>query len=167
MNILEDFRHIKAFVFDMDGVLTDGTLIIQSRTEWLRKMHIRDGHAISVAAKKGYRIAIISGSFSDPMKKRLKYLGVQDVYMRVADKQERLLRYMKKFNLSANEVLYMGDDIPDICCLKIAGLSCMPADGAHELQTFVRYVSPQKGGDGCVRDVIYKVLKLNGHWEQD
>jgi 3-deoxy-D-manno-octulosonate 8-phosphate phosphatase (KDO 8-P phosphatase) len=164
MNLLDQFKKIKTFVFDMDGVLTDGTLIVQSGTEWLRKMHIRDGYAIKEATDKGYRIVIISGSSSGPVKKRLKLLGVKDVYMSECDKKERLAKYMKKHALNADEILYMGDDIPDYGVMKIVGLASMPNDGADELKTICKYISPYKGGEGCVRDVIEKVLKLNNDW---
>ena len=167
MNILEQFKDIKTFVFDMDGVLTDGTLLIYSGTEWLRKMHIRDGHALKEASEKGYRIIIISGSSSVPVKKRLHLLGVKDVYMSEPDKKERLEKYIKKHSLNPQEILYMGDDVPDVTCMQMVGLPCMPNDGAHELKGISKYISPYKGGEGCVRDVIEKVMKLNNKWSAE
>jgi 3-deoxy-D-manno-octulosonate 8-phosphate phosphatase (KDO 8-P phosphatase) len=165
MNILKDFEMVSTFVFDMDGVLTDGTLLVKSGTEWLRKMHIKDGYALQLAIKKNYRVVILSKSFSDPVKERLQLLGVHDVFMRINDKKEKLNEYIKQHGLSATEVLFMGDDIPDHPCMQIAGLACCPYDAAPDIKQTVKYISPFKGGEGCVRDVIEKVLKLHGKWE--
>lgn len=165
MNILSLFKKIKTFVFDMDGVLTDGSLLILSDTEWLRKMDIKDGYAMHVAANNGYRIIVISGSTSKPAKKRLHQLGVKDVFMGVADKKKILQKYIAQHKLNEVEVLYMGDDIPDYGCMQIVGLPCCPADAASDLKQIVKYISPFNGGKGCVRDVIEKVLKLHRKWE--
>jgi 3-deoxy-D-manno-octulosonate 8-phosphate phosphatase, YrbI family len=165
MNILENFKAITTFVFDMDGVLTDGMLLHLSGTEWLRRTSMRDGHAIKTASSKGYRIVVLSGSISKPVKVRMEFLGVKDVFMAVADKKEKFVKYMKKHSLKPEEVLYMGDDIPDYKCMQIAGLPCCPADAAPEIRQIAKYISPFKGGEGCVRDVIEKVLKLHGKWE--
>ena len=165
--LLQEFKAITTFVFDMDGVLTDGTLLHLSGTKWLRRTSMRDGHAIKEASKKGYRIVVLSGSISRPVKKRMEFLGVSDVFMAVADKKEKLQDYMKTHSLKAEEVLYMGDDIPDYQCMRIAGLSCCPADAATEIKQAAKYISPFKGGEGCVRDVIEKVLKLHDKWEFD
>lgn len=163
-NILAAFKPIKTFVFDMDGVLTDGSLLIHDNTEWLRTMDIKDGYAMHVAANNGFRMVVISGSTSEASKTRLAHLGVKDVFMGVPDKKELLQKYMADHNLDASEVLYMGDDIPDYGCMGIVGLSCCPADGVSDLKQVVKYISPFNGGRGCVRDVIEKVLKLNGKW---
>ena len=167
MNILSEFKLIKTFVFDMDGVLTDGSLLIFSDTEYLRKMDIKDGYAMHVAANNGYRMVVISGSTSAPSIKRLQHLGVKDVFMGVPDKKELLLKYITEHDLDPKEILYMGDDIPDYGCMGVVGLSCCPADAASDLKEIVKYISPFNGGHGCVRDVIEKVLKLNGQWELD
>ena len=164
-NILAAFRSIKTFVFDMDGVLTDGSLLISTDTEYLRTMDIKDGYAMHVAANNNYRMVVISGSISKPAIKRLKHVGVKDVFMGVEDKKELLQKYIAEHKLDPEEVLYMGDDIPDYRCMKIVGVSCCPADAAVELKQIVKYISPFNGGHGCVRDVIEKVLKLNGKWE--
>lgn len=163
--VLENFKAITTFVFDMDGVLTDGSLLHISGTEWIRKTSMRDGHAIKHASTKNYRIAVLSGSTSKQVKERLHYLGIKDVFMTVPDKKEKFLKYIKKHSLKPEEVLYMGDDIPDYKCMQIAGLPCCPADAATEIKQVAKYVSPFKGGEGCVRDVIEKVLKLHGKWE--
>jgi 3-deoxy-D-manno-octulosonate 8-phosphate phosphatase (KDO 8-P phosphatase) len=165
MNSLTAFKNIKTFVFDMDGVLTDGTLLISKDHEWLRRMHIRDGYALQLAVKKGYRIVVLSGSVSLPVKKRLHLLGIRDVYMMVTDKKVKLEKYIKKHGLSPQEILYMGDDIPDLDSMQTVGLPCCPSDAATELKAVSKYISPLKGGEGCVRDVLEKVLNLNGDWE--
>jgi len=164
INILARFKLIKTFVFDMDGVLTDGSLLIINENEWLRKMDIKDGYAMHVAANHGYNMIVISGSTSEPSKKRLYHLGVKDVFMGVPDKKQLLQKYIAEKNFTANEVLYMGDDIPDYGCMDVVGLSCCPADAVNELKQIVKYISPFNGGHGCVRDVIEKVLKLQGNW---
>lgn len=164
-NILAKFKLIKTFVFDMDGVLTDGSLIILNDTEWLRKMDIKDGYAMHAAANNNYRMVVISGSTSNPSIKRLNHLGVKDVFMGVPDKKILLQKYIVENDLNPDEVLYMGDDIPDYGCMEIVGLPCCPADAVNDIKQKVKYISPFNGGHGCVRDVIEKVLKLNGNWE--
>jgi 3-deoxy-D-manno-octulosonate 8-phosphate phosphatase (KDO 8-P phosphatase) len=126
---------------------------------------MRDGNAIKHASKAGYRIVVLSGSLSNPVKIRMKFLGVKDVFMTVADKKEKFVKYMKKHSLKPEEILYMGDDIPDYRCMEMVGLPCCPADAATEIKQIAKYISPFKGGEGCVRDVIEKVLKLHGKWE--
>ena len=167
MNILERFKPVTTFVFDMDGVLTDGTLLVESGSEWLRKMHIRDGFALQLAVKKGFRVVVISKSISVPVKERLELLGIKDVFMRVKDKREKLEQYSGEHGLEKDEVLFMGDDMPDLPCMKLAGLATCPADAAIDIRNVADYISPFKGGEGCVRDVIEKVLKLNAKWDID
>jgi 3-deoxy-D-manno-octulosonate 8-phosphate phosphatase (KDO 8-P phosphatase) len=167
MNILSRLRFVKAFVFDMDGVLTDGTLIISDDGQWLRKMNIRDGYALQLAVKSGYRVAVISGSESAPVEKRLRQLGVADVFMNINDKEGFLKDYLSDNNISLSETLFMGDDIPDYNCMVIAGFGCCPSDAVAEIKQVSSYISPMPGGYGCVRDVIEKVLKLNNKWSLD
>jgi 3-deoxy-D-manno-octulosonate 8-phosphate phosphatase (KDO 8-P phosphatase) len=164
MNILEKFKAITTFVFDMDGVLTDGTLLIMPDGEWIRQMHIRDGYALQLAVKKGYHVCIITGSWSEPVKDRLIRLGITDIFQRVSDKVSCLETYMQEKGLKQEEVLYMGDDMPDFEVLQIAGLGSCPADAVPDIRELSVYISPEKGGHGCVRDVIEKVLRLNNHW---
>lgn len=165
MNILKSFKAVTTFVFDMDGVLTDGTLLILKGTEWLRKMHIKDGYALQLAATKGYRVVVLSKSNSEPVKERLQVLGVKDVFMKVTDKRVKLEEYIKEHKLNPGEVLFMGDDVPDYTCMRMSGLPCCPSDAVTDIKEIAKYVSPLKGGEGCVRDVIEKVLKLHGKWE--
>jgi 3-deoxy-D-manno-octulosonate 8-phosphate phosphatase (KDO 8-P phosphatase) len=164
MNLLEKFIPIKVFVFDMDGVLTDGSLLIFPGGEWVRKMNIKDGYALQLAAKKGYRIVVITGSASPPVAERLQALGVQFVFQKVSDKLSLLKKWMKEEAHTAAEVLYMGDDIPDLEVMQYAGVATCPADAVTEIKAIAHYISVFNGGAGCVRDVIEKVLRLNNHW---
>ena len=167
MNILSHFKPIKTFVFDVDGVLTDGTLLILKDGQMARRMNIKDGYALQLAVKKGYRVVILSGGTSEEVKERLQRLKVTDVFMQVENKQKFLTAYVNKNNLSWSEILFMGDDIPDYNCMMLAALACCPADAAQEIKHISKYISAYKGGGGCVRDVIEKVLKLNAHWDLD
>lgn len=164
MLILSRFKLIKTFVFDMDGVLTDGAVIVNRNNNWLRRMSIRDGYALQLAVKSGYAVIVISGSSSSFVSSRLNKLGVSDVFMGVKDKVEFLMKLQVEREFSWNELLYMGDDIPDYECMKMAGLAVCPADAAFEIKEIASYISPFEGGCGCVRDVIEKVLKLNNKW---
>lgn len=167
MNVLEQFRHIRAFIFDVDGVLTDGTVQLLPGGEQSRKMNTRDGYALQLAVKMGYRIAVISGGRSESVVSRLNGLGITDVFTNVTNKVDRLEDYALEHDLMWEQVLYMGDDIPDYRAMQLCGLAACPADAAPEIKSISRYISPVTGGHGCVRDVIEKVLKLNGHWLLD
>lgn len=164
MNLLEQFKKITTFVFDVDGVLTDGTVLLVGEGVQARRMHIKDGFALQMAIKNGYRIRIISGGNSPDVVHRLEKLGLHDIHMSVLDKGIMLQEYMTSNQLSKEEVLYMGDDLPDIPAMNIAGLSCCPADAVNEVKEAAIFVSHLNGGHACVRDVIEKVLKLNDHW---
>jgi 3-deoxy-D-manno-octulosonate 8-phosphate phosphatase (KDO 8-P phosphatase) len=165
MNILEQFKKITTFIFDVDGVLTDGTVLVLSDGVQARRMHIKDGFALQMALKNGYRVKIISGGDSPQVTSRLNKLGVEDISMSVTDKRKFLAAYMEQNGLRKEEVLYMGDDLPDLPSLGIVGLSCCPLDAVSEVRSRVHYVSPLNGGFACVRDVIEKVLRLNDHWD--
>lgn len=166
MDILEQFKNVKIFVFDVDGVLTDGTVLVLEGLQ-ARRMSIKDGFALQMAIKKGYKILIISGGYSEAVKERLAKLGVRHVHMAVEDKKTFLSDYVKRCKLKWAELLYMGDDIPDYGLMKLVGIPCCPADAVPEIRDIVNYISPFNGGSGCVRDVIEKVLKLNDHWDYD
>jgi 3-deoxy-D-manno-octulosonate 8-phosphate phosphatase (KDO 8-P phosphatase) len=167
MNLLTQFKSVTTFVFDIDGVLTDGTVLLLENGLQARQMHVRDGLALQMALKGGYRVIIISGAYSEPVLQRLKYLGLDEIFLSVKDKLGFLRKYLAEHALPWNEILFMGDDLPDIPVLKEAGLSCCPADAAMEVRNTSLYISPIKGGHGCVRDVIEKVLKLNEKWYVD
>ena len=165
MNILDQFKQITTFVFDVDGVLTDGTLFVFDDGQFVRRMSIKDGFALQLAVKKGYRVVIISGGASDAVTQRLNRLGINDVFMQVTNKKGKLTEYAQQHSLKWSEVLFMGDDIPDFEVMEQVGLPCAPSDAATEIKQIAKYISLLPGGQGCAREVIEKVLKLNGHWE--
>ena len=164
MNVLTDFKKVTTFIFDIDGVLTDGTVLVLRDGLQARQMHVKDGFGLQMAIKNGYRVFIISGGISEESKKRLEYLGLKDIYLGIADKTKFINDLLNDNSIKWEEVLYMGDDLPDIPIMKKVGLSCCPADAVNEVKSIVKYISPINGGWGCVRDVIEKVLKVNGHW---
>ena len=148
----------------MDGVLTDGSLTIDKENNWLRKMCVRDGYALQLAVKSGFGVMVISGSDAPEVTDRLNRLGITDVFMKVKDKEKFLMALLKEKGLTLNEILFMGDDIPDYTCMRIAGIGACPTDAATEIKEVASYISPFRGGSGCVRDVIEKVLKLHSKW---
>lgn len=165
MNLLELFAPIRTFVFDVDGVLTDGSLMLTEDGHMLRSMNIKDGYAMQLAIKKGYKVWIISGGKSEAVRLRLNKLGISDVHIGIESKKEVLNEIVAASLTSYNNVLYMGDDIPDYAAMQLCGLPCCPNDAVAEIRAVSKYISPLNGGKGCVRDVIEKVLKLNGDWE--
>jgi len=165
--MLDIFKNINVFVFDIDGVLTDGSLLVMDGGLMIRRMQVKDGYALQLAVKRGYSIFVISGGNSPQVKERLSKLGVEDVYMPVENKLEKLIELINKYQLQKEEILYMGDDIPDLEVMQYCGLACCPADAVSEIKTISKYISPLKGGEGCVRDVIEKVMKLQGKWILD
>lgn len=167
MNILAAFKPIRLFVLDVDGVLTDGSLLLMDDGQQLRRMNIKDGYALQLAIKKGYHILIISGAQSEAVKKRLLKLGITNVMMGVLHKSGTLQAFMQQHGFSKEQVLFMGDDMPDFKVMQLVGLPCCPSDAVAEIRNLASYISPLKGGEGCVRDIIEKVLKLNGHWNDD
>jgi len=167
MNLLERFKKITTFIFDVDGVLTDGTVLLVGGEVQARRMNIKDGFALQMAIKNGYRVRIISGGHSPEVVQRLKKLGLEDIHMSVHDKGAMLQEYITVNRLRKEEVIYMGDDLPDIPAMDIAGLPCCPADAVVEVKEAASYISDFAGGHACVRDVIEKVLKLNGKWTYD
>ena len=167
MNVLELFKPITTLVFDVDGVLTDGTLLILPDGLMARRMNIKDGYGLQLAVKKGYHVVIISGGNSPEVKDRLQKLGVAEVFMQVKDKVEVLAGFVEKNSLSWGEVLYMGDDIPDLEVMNKVALPCCPRDAVQEVRSVSKYISHLDGGFGCGRDVIEKVMKVRGHWTDD
>jgi 3-deoxy-D-manno-octulosonate 8-phosphate phosphatase (KDO 8-P phosphatase) len=160
-------KQITTFVFDVDGVLTDGMVLVTTEGELLRKMNVQDGYAIKTAIQKGYRICIISGGTNDGVSKRLKGLGVEDVFLGAHDKEAIFGQYLQHHGIDAEHVLYMGDDIPDIPAMSKAGLPCAPQNAVPEVKATCNYISHKNGGEGCVRDVIEQVLKVRGDWFQN
>jgi 3-deoxy-D-manno-octulosonate 8-phosphate phosphatase (KDO 8-P phosphatase) len=164
-NLLTLFKPITTFVFDVDGVLTDGNLFLFPGGEMVRRMSIKDGYALQLAVKQGYTVIIISGGISELVKERLLRLGVSQVFLGVTDKKQLLENYVAENKLSWNQVLFMGDDIPDLEVMEQPGLlACCPADAVPEIKKASQYISLLNGGMGCARDVIEKTLKLNDKW---
>ncbi|MBX2985993.1 MAG: HAD hydrolase family protein [Bacteroidia bacterium] len=164
MLILEKLTQVKAFIFDVDGVLSDGRVLITEEGAQLRNMSIKDGYALKKAMESGYLIAIISGGNSQGVKERLLYLGIKEVYLGVRNKIEIFDKLIEEYELKPTEVLYMGDDIPDIEILRKCGVPCCPANAVVEVKEICSYISPNIGGHECVRDVIEKTLKVKGQW---
>jgi 3-deoxy-D-manno-octulosonate 8-phosphate phosphatase (KDO 8-P phosphatase) len=166
-NYKELLKNITTLIFDYDGVFTEGKILLLENGDQLRTANVKDGYALQLAIKKGYRIAVISGGTSDSIKVRLEKLGLQDVFIRVEHKIQVYNKYLKKYNLDPREVLFMGDDIPDYQIMKEAGVAVCPADAAEEIKSLSHYISHVKGGDGCVRDIIEQVMKIQGKWMTD
>lgn len=160
----EHLNQIKTFVFDVDGVLTDGNIQISTRGELLRTMNTKDGYAMKMAQNAGYTVCIISGGKNEGVRARLRDLGITDIYLGVSDKVEQMDEFFDIYNIKPEEVLYMGDDIPDYYPMKLVGLPCCPQDAVPEVKEVSLYVSHKKGGEGCVRDVIEQVMKVQGKW---
>jgi 3-deoxy-D-manno-octulosonate 8-phosphate phosphatase (KDO 8-P phosphatase) len=167
MNLLEYFKPITTLIFDIDGVLTDGSILVFENGEQVRRMSIKDGYALQLAVKKKYNMVAISGANGVGAGIRLQKLGITHIFLNVADKTKVLDEFLHQHRLDWNETLYMGDDIPDFRPMQKAGMPCAPADAAPEILATARYISPYGGGRGCVRDVIEKLLRLHGNWELD
>ncbi len=163
-NFKEGLINIKAFVFDIDGVLSLQTISLNSFGVPSRTVNLRDGYALQLAVKKGYHVGIISGSSSKEYKKRLKLLGISDVYLNSRAKLDHFNAFVRKHNLTKSEVLFMGDDIPDFEVMKQAGVAVCPYDADSEIKQVSSYISDKKGGEGCVRDVVEQVLRLHNNW---
>ncbi len=167
MNILAAFNDVKLFVFDVDGVLTDGSLILLNDGQMARTMNIKDGYALQLAIKKGYQILIVSGGNSQAVKDRLYKLGIENIFMGLTDKASVVNSFLAKEKIESKHALYMGDDLPDLLPMQCVQLICCPADAANEILKIAHYISPKEGGRGCVRDVIEKVLKLHNKWNEE
>lgn len=167
MNVLEYFKKIHTLIFDVDGVLTDSSLLILEDGKLLRLMNVRDGLAIKMALAAGLRVVIITGGKSNGVIERLRGLGVTDIYSGVDTKIDKYEEFLLLNDLSNDDeegILYMGDDLPDYEVMRRVGLPTCPRDATYEITNIARYVSPLNGGAGCVRDVIEKILKLRGKW---
>jgi 3-deoxy-D-manno-octulosonate 8-phosphate phosphatase (KDO 8-P phosphatase) len=160
----EQLAEISTFIFDVDGVLTNGNVTITSSGELLRTMNIKDGYALKSAVDAGFHIAIISGGSNEGVRKRLQGLGIADIYLGISDKIEQLETYFDMYDIRSEEALYMGDDLPDFEVMQRVGLPCCPQDAAPEIKAISHYISHKNGGEGCVRDIIEQVLKVQGKW---
>lgn len=165
MDLIHDkLKNIKAFVFDVDGVMTDGSVIGTEDGHFLRNFNIKDGYALQHAVKMGYKIAIISGGNSLGVVKRFKSLGIEDVYVGQQHKEFAYQEFMTKHGLNDADILYMGDDMPDYELMQKVGLAACPNDAAIDIKSISAYISPIGGGKGCVRDIMEKTMKLQGTW---
>lgn len=163
----EYLEHITTFIFDVDGVLTDGNITITSTGEMLRTMNVKDGYALKQALVKGFNVCIISGGTNEGVRLRLNHLGITDVFLGAHLKTEPFNTYISDKNINIENVLYMGDDIPDVPIMEIVGLSTCPQDAVLEVKVVSKYISHKNGGKGCVRDVIEQVLKVQDKWDTD
>lgn len=166
-NYKEHLNDITTFVFDVDGVLTDGTIQISTQGKLLRTMNMKDGYALKAAHQAGYTVCIISGGKNEGVRSRLRGLGLTDIYLGIQDKVEQMDEFFDIYSIKPEQVLYMGDDIPDYYAMQQIGLPCCPQDAVAEIKNISKYVSHKKGGKGCVRDVIEQVMKVQGKWIKD
>lgn len=157
-------NNINTFVFDIDGVLTDGSIHVAANGELLRNMFIRDGYAMKAAVEQGYNVCIISGGSNDGVRTRLKNLGINDIHLGVSDKVEILKKYIDVNNITPDQILYMGDDIPDYWVMQEVGLPTCPQDAVPEIKKISKYISHINGGKGAARDVIEQVMKVQNKW---
>lgn len=155
---------ITTFILDVDGVLTDGTIHVTQTGEMLRHMHIRDGYAMKAAVENGYTVCIISGGSNEGVRVRLRNLGITDIHLGVPNKVETFKEFTELYNIKPEQVLYMGDDIPDFHVMKLVGLPTCPQNAVPEIKNISKYISHINGGKGCVRDVIEQVMKVQGKW---
>lgn len=160
-------KKVTTFIFDYDGVMTDGVILITNDGEPLRTANVKDGYALQLVKKLGYNVAVISGGNSPSMYRRFEALNISDVYLGVSDKLTVFNNYLQTKNLTAEEIVYMGDDIPDYNPMKIAGVPVCPSDASEEIKRISVYISHYRGGHGCVRDIIEQVLKVQGKWFND
>ena len=159
-------KDVTTFIFDVDGVLTDGSVHVTGTGEMLRTMNIRDGFAMKAAVESGYRVCIISGGSNEGVIIRLKNLGISDVYLAAPDKVATLKEFTNLYGIVTDNILYMGDDIPDYHVMKLVGIPTCPQDSVPEIKAISSYISHRKGGHGAVRDVIEQVMKVQGKWMQ-
>ncbi|NIJ45573.1 3-deoxy-D-manno-octulosonate 8-phosphate phosphatase (KDO 8-P phosphatase) [Wenyingzhuangia heitensis] len=160
----ELLNDVKAFIFDVDGVLTNGMVTIFPNGELVRNMNIKDGYALKTAVDAGFPVCIISGGSNEGVRTRLQGLGLTEIHLGVHDKINKYQEILEKHNLTPSEIVYMGDDIPDYPVMELVGMPCAPQDAVPEIKAISKYVSPIKGGEGCVRDIIEQVLRVQGKW---
>lgn len=164
---LQKLKEITTFVFDVDGVLTDGSVQVTDNGQSLRTFNIKDGYAMQLAVKKGYNLCIISGGDGIAMARRFHNLGIKDVFLAAGDKVALFNHYIQDKKINASTVLYMGDDIPDFKVMQLVGLATCPADAVNEIKNISHFISPYCGGKTAVRDIIEKVMKVQGKWSDE
>jgi 3-deoxy-D-manno-octulosonate 8-phosphate phosphatase (KDO 8-P phosphatase) len=162
-----DLNKIKAFVFDVDGVLSCDVIPLHPNGDPMRTVNIKDGYALQLAVKKGYQVAIITGGYTEAVRIRFSRLGITHIYMKSAVKLKDYQDFLEKTGLQSEEVMYAGDDIPDYEVMKLVGLPVAPADAAPEIKRIAKYISHKNGGHGVARDVIEQTMKAQGNWMGD
>lgn len=164
MNYKENLHKIKALLFDVDGVLSSATMPMDEEGRPIRTANVKDGYALQYARKSGYILGVITGADNSMLHNRCKIFGITDIYTKSADKIVDYEAFKAKYNLCDEEIIYVGDDLPDIPVLKRCGISCCPADAAHEVKEIVQYISHCNGGQGCVRDIIEQTMRAQDKW---
>lgn len=166
-NFKEVLADVEAFIFDVDGVMTDGRIVPTPDGDFLRSYYAKDGYAIAYAVKQGCNLCIISGGFGENLASRMRRLGVKDSYLGCMDKVAALHDFAERCGVNLENAIYMGDDIPDLECMREVGIPCCPADACSEVQEASLFISEYNGGAGAVRDVIEQVLRVKGIWALD
>ena len=163
-NYKEYLTKVKTFIFDVDGVLTDGKVLVTSEGEMYRALDTKDGYGMKFALLHGFKIVIITGGMNEGIRKRFNEFGIYDIYLGAFNKMDAYKDLMNNYSLNPEEILYVGDDIPDIPVMKEIGVSCCPSDAVPDVKEIVDYVSHKKGGEGCVREIIEQVLRVQDKW---
>jgi len=156
--------NITTFIFDVDGVLTNGKVLITSQGEMYREMDTKDGYALKCALVQGYKVCIISGGTNEGVRNRLKALGIYNIYLGAHHKQEPFQDLIDSYDLKPEEILYMGDDVPDIVVMEQVAVAACPNDAVSDVKEIANYISHKKGGEGCVREIIEQTLRVQGKW---
>lgn len=167
MRIVDRFKQVDTFMFDVDGVMTDGGVLVLADGDMARIMNTKDGYAMALAIKRGYKIFIVSGSAPSGVERRMNNLGIKHVFFKIGDKKTFVENLIQEHKLEKDKILFMGDDMPDLPVFDAIGVGCCPSDAVNELKKAADYISPLGGGRGCVRDVIEKVLKSRNDWGTD
>ena len=167
MSYKSNLKNIKAFVFDVDGVFTDGSVYLMPDGSMCRTMNVLDGYAVVKARKHNYPICVITGGDDPMVRNRISYLGITDYYAKIGNKLEKFEEFKLKYNLKNEEILTMGDDLPDMGMMRISGISACPENSVPEIKLISDYISTIQGGKGAVRDVIEQVMKVQGKWLED
>ena len=165
--IYSEFKEIKCVVLDVDGVLTNGNLMVTEQGDQLRTFNVKDGYAIQYAIKQGLKIFVITGAKSEGVKKRFEGLGVQETFLGISDKWTILQELMTKYNLTTQDIMFIGDDMPDYYCMQRVRIAIAPLDAVDDIKNISHYVSKFKGGEGVVREILEKILRLQGKWHLD
>ena len=167
MSYKSKLQNIKAFVFDVDGVFTDGSVYLMPDKSMCRVMNVLDGYAVVKAVKNDYKICVITGGDDPAVRNRINYLGITEYHAKISDKIAKYEEFKQKYGLQDDEILTMGDDLPDIKMMKASGIATCPKNSVPEVKAISAYISPLEGGKGAVRDVIEQVMKVQGTWIQD